>query len=75
VAGFTLRRAAIVAQVLVRDLGSQFIDAFDEVFRTEGIKICKTPVRTVGGHPTESFRELHAADFADTADARRSHES
>ncbi|MCP3975336.1 MAG: transposase, partial [bacterium] len=25
---------------------SQFIDAFDEVFRTEGFKILKTPVRT-----------------------------
>ncbi len=26
--------------------GSQFIDSFDEVFRTEGLKILKTPVRT-----------------------------
>jgi transposase InsO family protein len=31
---------------LVRDRGSQFVDAFDEIFRTEGIKILKTPVRT-----------------------------
>ncbi|MCP3853542.1 MAG: transposase, partial [Actinomycetia bacterium] len=29
-----------------RDRGSQFIDAFDEIFRTEGLKILKTPVRT-----------------------------
>jgi len=34
------------ARVLVRDRGSQFVDAFDEVFRTEGIKVCKTPIRT-----------------------------
>ena len=33
-------------KALVRDRGSQFIDAFDEIFRTEGIKILKTPVRT-----------------------------
>jgi putative transposase len=31
---------------LVRDRGSQFTDAFDEVFRTEGINILNTPVRT-----------------------------
>ena len=34
------------AQALVRDRGSQFIDTFDEIFRTEGFKILKTPVRT-----------------------------
>jgi len=34
------------ARALIRDRGSQFIDAFDEVFRTEGMKICKTPIRT-----------------------------
>ena len=34
------------ARALVRDRGSQFVDAFDEVFRTEGIKVLKTPVRT-----------------------------
>ena len=33
------------ARALVRDRGSQFIDTFDEVFRTEGLKILKTPVR------------------------------
>ncbi len=31
---------------LVRDRGSQFTDSFDEIFRTEGFKILKTPVRT-----------------------------
>ena len=34
------------AQALVRDRASQFIDAFDEIFRTEGMKILTTPVRT-----------------------------
>jgi putative transposase len=34
------------ARALVRDRGSQFIDSFDEIFRTEGLKILKTPVRS-----------------------------
>ena len=34
------------SQALVRDRGSQFVDAFDEIFRTEGLRILKTPVRT-----------------------------
>ena len=34
------------ARALVRDQGSQFIDSFDEIFRTEGLNILKTPVRT-----------------------------
>jgi transposase InsO family protein len=34
------------ARALVRDRGSQFIEAFDEIFRTEGMKVLKTPVRT-----------------------------
>ncbi|MCP4959052.1 MAG: transposase [Actinomycetia bacterium] len=34
------------ARALIRDRGSQFIDAFDEIFRTEGMKILRTPVRT-----------------------------
>lgn len=33
-------------KALVRDRGSQFVDTFDEIFRTEGIKVFKTPVRT-----------------------------
>jgi len=33
-------------KALVRDRGSQFTRSFDEVFRTEGMKILKTPVRT-----------------------------
>ncbi len=32
--------------MLVRDRDSQFIDTFDEIFRTAGPKILKTPVRT-----------------------------
>ena len=34
------------SRALVRDRGSQFVDTFDEIFRTEGLKILKTPVRT-----------------------------
>ena len=34
------------ARALVRDRASQFSDAFDEIFRTERIKVLKTPVRT-----------------------------
>ena len=34
------------ARALVRDRGSQFVDSFDEIFRTEGFKILKPPVRT-----------------------------
>ena len=30
----------------MRDRGSQFVDAFDQVFRTEGLKVLKTPIRT-----------------------------
>lgn len=33
------------AKALVRDRGSQFVAGFDEIFRTEGMKILKTPVR------------------------------
>jgi putative transposase len=34
------------SRALVRDRGSQFIGTFDEIFRTEGLTILKTPVRT-----------------------------
>jgi transposase InsO family protein len=34
------------SRALVRDRGSQFIATFDEIFRTEGLKILKTPIRT-----------------------------
>ena len=34
------------ARALVRDRGSQFTASFDETFRTEGLKILKTPIRT-----------------------------
>jgi hypothetical protein len=33
-------------KALVRDRGSHFIDPFDEIFRTEGLKVLKTPVPT-----------------------------
>jgi transposase InsO family protein len=34
------------SRALVRDRGSQFVDAFDEVFRSEGFKVLPTPVKT-----------------------------
>lgn len=34
------------AGALVRDRASKFVDAFDEIFRTEGMKILKSPVKT-----------------------------
>ena len=34
------------AGALVRDRGSQFVAAFDEIFHSEGLTILKTPVRT-----------------------------
>ncbi|MCP3912573.1 MAG: transposase family protein [Actinomycetia bacterium] len=34
------------SRAMDRDRGSQFVDAFDEIFSTEGLKILKTPVRT-----------------------------
>ncbi len=45
---FFLRRGDRLAgaRALVRDRGSQFVEAFDEIFGTEGLKILKTPVRT-----------------------------
>ena len=33
-------------RALVRDRASQFTRAFDEIFRTEGCEVLKTPVRT-----------------------------
>ncbi|MCP4960775.1 MAG: transposase, partial [Actinomycetia bacterium] len=33
-------------RALVRDRGSQFIDTPDEIFRTEGLKILQSPIRT-----------------------------
>ena len=33
-------------KMLVRDGASQFTASFDEIFRTEGIKVAKTPPRT-----------------------------
>lgn len=44
---FLLHRGKLATvKALVRDRGSQFTDSFDEVFRTEGIKALKTPIRT-----------------------------
>ncbi|MDH4077283.1 MAG: hypothetical protein OEY41_16700 [Acidimicrobiia bacterium] len=38
--------AIAASKALVRDRGSQFIDAFDQIFRTDGCKILKPPIRT-----------------------------
>lgn len=39
------RRPFRAPHALVRDRGSQFVHAFDEIFRTEDFKILRTPVR------------------------------
>ncbi|MFW2381840.1 MAG: integrase core domain-containing protein [Acidimicrobiales bacterium] len=46
--GFWLTPAGLLegARALVRDRGTHFIETFDEIFSTEGLKILKTPVRT-----------------------------
>ncbi len=41
-----LRHPFANTRALVRDQASQFIDAFDEIFRTQGMKVLKTPVHT-----------------------------
>ena len=48
------------ARALVRDRASQFIDAFDEIFKTERMKILKTPVRTPVAN---AFAEPGSAPF------------
>ena len=43
---FLRHRAQLdTARALARDRGSQFVDSFDEISRTEGFKILQTPVR------------------------------
>ena len=37
------------ARALVRDRGTQFVDSFDEIFCTEGLKVLKTPRLGAGG--------------------------
>ena len=43
-----LHHADVLAgtRALVRDRGSQFIRSFDEIFRTEGCEVLKTPIQT-----------------------------
>ena len=73
-------------RALVRDRGNQFIDAFDEIFRTEPMKILKTPVRTpvaqrvrrtLDRHPsTRAPRPHHHLEPPPTREAcRRLHRS
>ena len=52
------------ARALVRDRGSQFIDAFDEIFRTEGCKVLTTPVRTAVAN---AFAERWIATLAESS--------
>ena len=74
------------ARALVRDRGSQFIDAFDEIFRTEGMQgphhTCTHPRgervrRTLDRHPaTRTPRPLHHLEPSPTREAcRRLHRS
>ena len=49
-------------RALLRDRASQFVNDFDEIFRTEGLEVLKTPVRA----PTaNTIRTLSSADFDD----------
>ena len=48
-------------RAIVLDRGSQFIDAFDEIFRTEGFKILSTPVRTPVGEDSRGTLDRLAA--------------
>ena len=41
-----VQRAIPPGQLAFHGSPSQFIDAFDEIFRTERMKVLKTPVRT-----------------------------
>ena len=67
-------------RALVRDRGSQFTRAFDEIFRTEGCEVLKTPVRTpvanafatLDRHPsTRAPRPHHHLEPTATRKARR----
>ena len=61
------RPALAACKTLVRDRGSQFTAAFDEIFRTEGIKVLKSPCgpsrerlrRTVDRHPAPRAPRSH----------------
>ena len=56
------------AGALVRDRGSQFVDAFDEIFQTEGLKILKCPVRTSGRQRLRGTLDRHPASRASRPD-------
>ena len=58
-----LRHANPLARcrALVPDRASQFVDGFDEIFRTEHIKILKTPIRTPVAN---AFAEPGSAPYA-----------
>ncbi len=53
------------ARALVRDRGSQFIDAFDEVFRTEGFNVLRAPCELPWATPSPN-------DGSDPSDANSS---
>ncbi len=55
------------ARALVRDGGSQFIDAFDEIFRTEGSKVLMTPVKA--SHHRHRQRTTRYSDQPDATDS------
>ncbi len=58
------------SRALVRDRGSQFIDTFDEIFRTKGFKLLKTPVRTPW--PARSLDAGSAPSAEDSSTAQSS---
>src|ERR1017187_1060554 len=47
---FDLAGRSRAAKILIRDRDTKFTSSFDEVFRTEGIRIIKTPVRSPRGN-------------------------
>ena len=74
-----LRSQAALARIFHGDRSSQFIGAFDEVFRVEGFKILKTSVRTPVANafgadegrnppvgPSEPYRAASEQDCGDT---------
>ncbi len=49
----TLEDHADGVKFLIRDRDTEFTAAFDAVFTAVGVRIIKTPVRAIPGHPSE----------------------
>ena len=64
---FLRHRAQLdTARALARDRGSQFVDSFDEISRTEGFKILQTPVRAPSPTPSQSAGSVRSAESFST---------